>query len=236
MNTDSKMEFNKTDMGGRIEPLVMLPYYDQDGITLYNADYRNVIDSLPPIQTVITDPPFNAGKEFANDNMSELDFRAFCNEFTLNMYKLKPQNILVEVGKNDNIMRQELERYFNYEYAITLNYTNSMRNGKIGYSNYGLVLWFGNNGKCYNRYKDRLDSVLHNTKNEFEHPSPKEVDHYKRLVDMFTDNGGAVFEPFAGSGTTLLAARLNGRKAIGCEIDKNYCDIIVKRLAQMEMF
>ena len=230
------MEFNKTDMGGRIEPLVMLPYYDQDGITLYNADYRNVIDSLPPIQTVITDPPFNAGKEFANDNMSELDFRAFCNEFTLNMYKLKPQNILVEVGKNDNIMRQELERYFNYEYAITLNYTNSMRNGKIGYSNYGLVLWFGNNGKCYNRYKDRLDSVLHNTKNEFEHPSPKEVDHYKRLVDMFTDNGGAVFEPFAGSGTTLLAARLNGRKAIGCEIDKNYCDIIVKRLAQMEMF
>ena len=218
-----------------VDALVIQPYYSDALITLYNADYRDVIDSLPPIQTVVTDPPFNAGKEFDNDNMSELDFRAFCNEFTLNMYKLKPQNILVEVGKNDKIMRQELERYFEYEYAINLNYTNSMRNGKIGYSNYGLVLWFGNNGKCYNRYKDRLDSELHNTKAEFNHPSPKEVNHYKRLVNMFTDNGGAVFEPFAGGGTTLLAARLNGRKAIGCEISKEYCDIIVKRLSQIEL-
>jgi site-specific DNA-methyltransferase (adenine-specific) len=218
-----------------VEARVIQPYYSDALITLYNTDYRNVIGSLPPIQTVVTDPPFNAGKEFDNDNMSELDFRAFCNQLALDMYKIKPQNILVEVGRNDKIMRQELERYFDYEYAISLAYTNSMRNGKVGYHKWGLVLWFGNNAKCYNRYKDQLDAAVENNRDEFRHPSPKMVNHYKRLIDMFTDNGGTVFEPFAGSGTTLLAARLNGRKAIGCEISKEYCDIIVKRLSQIEL-
>lgn len=230
------MPLDPNDKSILVEPQVGKPFYEDALITLYNTDYRNIIASLPPIQTVITDPPFNAGKEFENDNMSELDFRAFCNEFTLNMYKLKPQNILVEVGRNDKIMRQELERYFNYEYAISLAYTNSMRNGKVGYHKWGLVLWFGNNGKCFNRYKDQLDAPVENNRKEFSHPSPKMVEHYKRLVNMFTDDGGTVFEPFAGSGTTLLAARLNGRKAIGCEIDYNYCKTIERRLSQIEIF
>ena len=186
------------------------------------------------VDAVITDPPFNAGKSFENDNLSELDFRAFCNLFALYLYKINPENVLVEVGKNDAIMRQELERYFKFEYHIVLNYTNSMRNGKVGYANFGLILWFSNGGKVYKRYKDRIDSAVHNTKSEFSHPSPKEVEHYSKLVEMFSADGKTIFDPFMGSGTTGIAAVQLGRNFIGCEINPDYFSIAERRIKQAQ--
>jgi site-specific DNA-methyltransferase (adenine-specific) len=201
-------------------------------IDLRLGDCLEVMKTLPDgcVDAVITDPPFNAGKEFDNDKLSELDFRAFCNRLALEFYRLKPKNIVVEVGKGDRIMRQELERYFDFRYTVCLNYTNSMRNGAVGYSNFGLALWFSNGGKVYERYKDRLDSALHNTKGEFEHPSPKEVDHYSRLVSMFSPSDGTVLDPFAGSGTTGISCVQTGRNFIGIEINPDYYDIARRRI------
>lgn len=208
-------------------------------VDLRLGDCLSILPTLAAgsVDAVITDPPFNAGKDFSNDNLSDLDFRAFCNWLTLNLHRLQPGNILVEVGKGDKIMRQELERYFEFKYSICLNYTNSMRNGAVGYSNWGLVLWFANGGRCHNRYKDRLDSALHSTKDEFEHPSPKEVTHYEQLVRMFSVEGATILDPFMGSGTTGVACVQLGRNFIGIEIDPTYYAIAEKRIreAQMQM-
>lgn len=205
-------------------------------VTLYQGDYLHYVQKMldADIDAVITDPPFNAGKDFDNDDLSELDFRAFCNWFALSLYKVNPKNILVEVGKGDKIMRQELERYFDFRYSICLNYTNSMRNGAVGYANWGLVLWFSSGGRVHNRYKDRLDSALHNTKGEFEHPSPKEVNHYSQLVRMFSSEGMTIFDPFMGSGTTGIAAVQMGRKFVGCEINPDYYAIAERRIKQAQ--
>ena len=49
------------------------------------------------------------------------------------------------------------------------------------------------------------------------------------FVKAFSDEGDCIFDPFMGSGTTLIAAEQLGRKCYGMEISPAYCDIIVKR-------
>lgn len=66
------------------------------------------------------------------------------------------------------------------------------------------------------------------------HPCPKPLPLMTELVTLFTDEGETILDPFAGSGTTLVAAKLNGRKAIGIEISEQYCEVAAKRLRQTE--
>ena len=198
---------------------------------LWHGDALDVLPLLPPVDAVITDPPFNAGKAIANDNLDPKEWRAFCNRLALALWANGAPNVLVETGKDDATMRQELERWLPYRYAVMLNYTNSMRNGAIGFANFGLVYWFGE-GKCHERYMDRLDAPLVSTKDEFSHPTPKMVSHYARLIAMFCPTAGTVADVFMGSGTTGVAAVQTGRRFIGVELDAGHFDTACRRIEQ----
>jgi site-specific DNA-methyltransferase (adenine-specific) len=64
------------------------------------------------------------------------------------------------------------------------------------------------------------------------HPAPFPVELPKRCIEMYTFAGDIVLDPFLGSGTTAVAAKMTGRKYVGIDLSEEYCAIAEDRLTQ----
>ena len=64
----------------------------------------------------------------------------------------------------------------------------------------------------------------------FEHPAPFLINDIRKLVTLFTKKDEIVLDPFAGSGTTLVACALEGRSGIGVDLKRQYCKLMKKRI------
>lgn len=94
----------------------------------------------------------------------------------------------------------------------------------VGNCEYALVLYrdklpkFRNDGKmvfnCMEYERDTITPKIH--------PTQKSIHVLKNIIEIFTDPGDVVIDPVAGSGTTLVAAKMLGRRAYGFEIKKNF--------------
>ena len=79
------------------------------------------------------------------------------------------------------------------------------------------------------------DSVIRVTRhkgglgNAGSHPAPFPVALPRELIEAFSDVGDIVFEPFSGSGTTIIAAEMTGRHCRAIEMSPEYCDVAVRR-------
>ena len=66
------------------------------------------------------------------------------------------------------------------------------------------------------------------------HPAAFPVELPRRCIKLFSYVGDTILDPFVGSGSSLLAASMTGRKGIGVDIDESYCDIAVERLQALK--
>ena len=84
------------------------------------------------------------------------------------------------------------------------------------------------------------DGVVHNV---FKHKSPspqkrihttqKPIGLMKQFIELFSQKGELVFDPFAGSGSTIIAAVQSGRTGIGCEVDKGIYNAAAKHIRSL---
>lgn len=68
-----------------------------------------------------------------------------------------------------------------------------------------------------------------------DHPATFPLELPRRLIKLYSYVGDTVCDPFMGSGTTLWAAKLNGRQAVGVDLSARYCDRAADRCSQMLM-
>lgn len=142
----------------------------------------------------------------------------------------------------------ELAKRYGFNHYINLvfrkNYSAQVLKANmriVGNCEYGLVLYrdklpkFNNNGQMvFNCMEWSRDLGM-----EKIHPTQKPIPLLQRLVELFTDVDDVVIDPFAGSGSTLIAAANLGRKAYGFEISKRFyldaCDAMQKYI-QPDLF
>lgn len=92
------------------------------------------------------------------------------------------------------------------------------------------------NEAAFIKYEDSPDNVLRSGFEQGEsgfHPTQKPIRLMQALIELATQKGQIVLDPFCGSGSTLVAAKLSGRKYIGIEIDARYVDIATERLGNV---
>jgi len=75
-----------------------------------------------------------------------------------------------------------------------------------------------------------LRCLRHNAGSAKNHPSEKPVDILRQMIESSSVLGECVLDPYMGCGSTLVAAKLEGREGIGIELEEKYCEIAAKRL------
>ena len=191
----------------------MNPYYEADGITIYHGDALEVLESLPAVGAVVSDPPYpnNAGHFVDGIAAAEEFCRTFlCEEWLVFWDELTRPPVPLPLVAVHVWHRTNSNRPDNYEPVYHFTAAGAHKASRcFGYP----VVYPGLTG-C---------------KEATGHPTQKSERLMQRLVGM---TAGTVLDPFMGSGTTLVAAKNLGRKAIGIEVEERYCETAAKRLAQ----
>lgn len=221
----------------------MKPYYADDKVTLYHGDCREVSEWLAA-DVLITDPPYgiayhsggprtnNAGVRSVTEVRTVSgDADASARDKALEMWGDRPALVFGSwrVARPSGV-RQRLIWH--------------KRNTNPGL---GSTPWASADEEIYVLGAGFVGAREQNVLVTYEarasagglaaligHPTPKPTGLMERLVAKCPP--GVIADPFAGSGSTLVAARAQGRKAIGVEIEERYCEDIARRLDQGVLF
>ena len=206
----------------------MKPYFEEEGITIYHGDCREVLPTLGGgIDLVITDPPY--GMDFRSNH------RIVRHEAIAGDHELPLDAILLAIGaaqraayvfcRWDNLTELPMPR------SVLVWVKNNWSMGDLKHEHgrqWEAVAFYPKDG---HEFINRIPDVIHadRTGNEM-HPTQKPLSLLKTIIAA--NVGDVVLDCFMGSGTTLRAAKDLGRKAIGIEIYEPYCEIAAKRLSQ----
>jgi DNA modification methylase len=95
----------------------------------------------------------------------------------------------------------------------------------------GLNHWFG--GRTEHEASD-VWQIKRDASSTYEHPTQKPVALPERAIKNSCPDNGLVYEPFTGSGSTMVAAHQLKRKCYGMELDPKYCQVIIDRMIKLD--
>ena len=191
------------------------PYYKDEHVTLYHGDCADILPHLPQVDLVLTDPPYGIG--IASNPVRQKHERKDWDNAPPDYRLIK---LVVKAGKQAIIWGGN---YFALPPSQCFFIWDKQQPEKFSLA---MVEMAWTNIKM--PAKMFRKSVLSYKK---EHPTEKPVSLMSWCIGK-SNNPLSILDPFAGSGSTLRAAKDMGIKAIGIEREKQYCDVIVKRMKQ----
>ena len=208
----------------------MKPYYSHAGITIYHGDCREILPHLPKVDLVLTDPPYGlAGAETEkNEYASFADDPGVVVALVKECLKVADRDVFVMTPGQALMFRYpEPDAIGAFYYPAG---TGSCSWGFVGWQP---IFYYGKDPYLAAGLGRRANSFRSTERAEVNgHPCPKPLQQWEDLVVRCSFEGQSVLDPFMGSGTTLVAAKQLGRKAIGIEIEEKYCEIAARRLSQ----
>jgi len=205
----------------------MKPYYQDQSVTIYHGDCRQIVPQLGNFDLLLTDPPYGMRfqsnyrqikhKAIEGDDQMDVELieslikKAKCAAYVFcrwdNLLSMpKPKSVIVWVKNNTSMGDLNHEHARQWEACCFY----PMENHKFNRRPSDVI------------YAKRTDNAWH--------PTQKPVDVMIQLIDA--NQCQTILDPFAGSGTTGRAAKDLGKQAVLIEMDEQYCEIAAQRMAQ----
>lgn len=238
----------------------MKPFYEDSAVALYHGDCRELLGPMGGVDHVITDPPFEAeahtlqrrvkrgGGVMAVEPLEFPPITAWERAYAMSAFhSLARRWVLVFCQVEGAPLWRTSGETAGLTYRRTCLWVKpdgmpqySGDRPGMGYETFlamhkpGPSRWNGGGRHGVYVVAKGADGAL--GKNA--HPTQKPEALMLQLVADFTDEGETILDAYCGSGTTLIAAKRLGRKAIGIEMNERFCEVAANRLRQsaLDMF
>lgn len=237
------------------------PYYSDDSATLYLGDCIEIMSAMPDhsVATVLTDPPYSSGGRRENaksirksmtrsvedddwirgDAMSTNGFI-----YLLRLCGIQWRRVLVPGGHALSFidwrmapqLSAALETADLRQHPMLVWDKARLGMGAIFRNQHEFIVHMTAGNPLAPQRRDVPNVLRFPSVRDGDHPTEKPDALLQTLLSVVHPPSGIVLDPFAGSGSTIQAARSLGYKAIGIEADERYCEIIAKRLQQDVLF
>lgn len=205
------------------------PYYEQDGITIFHGDNRRIVPLLDEFDLLLTDPPYGIGADNRKRILSrgklatpkdygESDWDSVTPDaWVLQMVMAKCSKQIVWGGNYYPLAPTSCWLVWD-----KLNGENDFADCELAWTNLQ---------KAVRRITHLWNGMIRKGQEDRFHPTQKPLDVMSWCLSHAPE-AKTVLDPWMGSGTTLVAAKLRGLKATGIEINEQYCETAARRLQQ----
>ena len=210
----------------------MTPYYQDDAVTIYHGDCREILPTLGRFDLLLTDPPY--GIEWAGHGGSDRQWNAIAGDDSTDLAHWLCEQISEDqeaVIWGANNFTNSIPRKGHW---ICWDKRLTKEADKMLGSAFELA-WENNRSGFDAMFRVLHGGVVNADGGKRFHPTQKPVPLFRMVLGRYA-KATTILDPFAGSGTTGVAAKLEGRKATLIELEERYCEIAAKRLSQGVLF
>lgn len=201
------------------------PYYQDEWVTIYLGDCREILPELPKVDLVLADPPYGIYDPRIKYTRTNKWKEMYKNDEPFNPTFLLPLGNLILWGANCYASRLPDSKTW---LAWIKTYTDG-RKGQGGDVDFA---WTNCVGRSRSFYYLWAGYYRDGEVGRYLHPTQKPEALIEWCLSL-VPNANLILDPFLGSGTTAYCAKKLNRKCIGIEIEERYCEISAKRCSQM---